>query len=49
MKLRQTRPPDRLKILITQRSLERFGGTELVTAELARALAGRGHRIAFWL
>ena len=48
MRLRQTRPPDRLKILITQRSLERFGGTELVTAELARALAGRGHSIAVY-
>lgn len=37
-----------MKILITQRALERFGGSELFTAELARSLATRGHKVAVY-
>jgi len=37
-----------MKILLTQRALERFGGTELFTAELARSLASRGHEVAVY-
>lgn len=37
-----------MKILITQRALERFGGSELFTAELARSLASHGHKVAVY-
>ncbi len=37
-----------LDILMTQRELMYFGGSELVTVELARELSARGHRIAIY-
>lgn len=43
-------PPDArpLNILITQRALQSFAGTEMVTAEFSRALTQRGHRVAVY-
>ncbi|MEL6647047.1 MAG: glycosyltransferase family 4 protein [Pseudomonadota bacterium] len=37
-----------MKILLTQRKLEGFGGTELITLELACALKGRGHDVCVY-
>ena len=34
-----------MKLLFTQRKLEGFGGTELYTLELARAMRSRGHSV----
>lgn len=37
-----------MKILITQRRLQAYAGTEIFTAEIARALVARGHEVAIY-
>ena len=39
---------DTVRILFTQRALEKYSGSELYTAEVARALTERGHQVAVY-